>query len=100
MESLGLVAIPQQIETGRVAIMVAYLIEGSPAEAAGIQPGDEVIAVNGTSVNGFSTVGAPIRIHCTLFVSHGESGAEISVKISDSRVRFSRLGIFNFLPKF
>jgi regulator of sigma E protease len=33
---------------------VGYLVPGSPAEKAGLQPGDKIIEINGTTVNGFA----------------------------------------------
>ncbi|QTN31111.1 RIP metalloprotease RseP [Akkermansiaceae bacterium] len=33
---------------------IGFVLDGSPAEKAGIQPGDEIIAVNGEPVNGFA----------------------------------------------
>jgi regulator of sigma E protease len=33
---------------------IGFVLDGSPGEKAGIQPGDEIIAVNGEKVNGFA----------------------------------------------
>jgi regulator of sigma E protease len=33
---------------------IGYVLEGSPAEKAGILPGDEIVAINGEVVNGFA----------------------------------------------
>jgi regulator of sigma E protease len=33
---------------------VGYLVPGSPAEKAGLQPGDKIIEINGVTVNGFA----------------------------------------------
>lgn len=57
--------------------MVGYVEEGSPGEKAGIQPGDEVLAINGEPVNGFA--GSLESISERIILSSGEK-IEFTVK--------------------
>lgn len=42
--------------------MVLAPISGSPAEKAGIQPGDELLNVDGTSITGLDTDGVASKL--------------------------------------
>jgi len=50
---------------------VGYLAAGSPAEKAGLQPGDDIIAINGEPVNGFA--GSLESIQERIILSRGDS---------------------------
>lgn len=68
----GIGAIVQELETGEVVVVRA--IEGNPAEQAGIQSGDIIIAVNGESVEG-------IGINETVGLITGEVGTQVRVTV-------------------
>ncbi len=55
-------------------ITIVSPIKNSPAEKAGIQPNDQVIAVDGESIQGFSTTEAVMLIR-------GEKGTEVTLTI-------------------
>lgn len=52
--------IPQQVAVGRV--LIQQVASGSPAQAAGIQPGDQIISVNGEKVQNLGDVAYDIRL--------------------------------------
>jgi regulator of sigma E protease len=52
--------IPQQVAVGRV--LIQQVTSGSPAQAAGIQPGDQIISVNGEKVQNLGDVAYDIRL--------------------------------------
>jgi regulator of sigma E protease len=52
--------IPQQVAVGRVVIQ--QVAAGSPAQAAGLQPGDQIVAINGEKVQNLSDVAYDIRL--------------------------------------
>lgn len=65
--------IAQDPDSGRLLVLAP--IQGSPADRAGIKPGDEVLRVNGASVAGFDgeTAAAVLR---------GEQGSSVMVEVA------------------
>jgi regulator of sigma E protease len=52
--------IPQQVATGRVVIQ--HVADGSPAQSAGIQAGDQIVTINGDKVQNLGDVAYDIRL--------------------------------------
>ena len=69
----GIGATVQQIGN---EIVIIRPIEGSPADAAGIQSGDVILAVDGESTDGWSVNRAVLRIR-------GEKGTDVTLTIRD-----------------
>ena len=55
-------------------IIIVRPFEGSPAEAAGIEPGDAILAVDGESTEGWSVDKAVLRIR-------GERGTDVTLEV-------------------
>lgn len=55
-------------------LIVVSPLEGSPAEKAGIKPGDAIVAVDGTSLDGLTIDGARDRIR-------GKKGTEVTLSV-------------------
>ena len=64
--------VDQDPVTGQIVIVAPF--RGSPAEKAGIQPGDAILTVNGESTKGWSVAEAVKRIR-------GEKGSNVSLSI-------------------
>jgi carboxyl-terminal processing protease len=62
------------VVTSTCAIVIVAPLEGSPAEAVGLRPGDQVLAVDGTS-----TVGE--TLHSLVFVIRGEAGTDVTLTV-------------------
>jgi carboxyl-terminal processing protease len=60
-------------------LIVTDVFEGSPAEAAGVLPGDQLVAVNGESIEGLSSAETSTRVR-------GEAGTEVTVSLRRSGV--------------
>ena len=80
-----------QIEMRRGKLTVMYPLPGSPAKAAGMQAGDQILEVNGTSLAGKSIeqsiqlIKGPIGTEVLLKVSH-KTGDEEILKVSRGNV--------------
>jgi carboxyl-terminal processing protease len=62
------------VVTSTCAIVIVAPLDGSPAEAAGLRPGDQIMAVDGTS-----TVGE--TLHSLVFVIRGEAGTDVTLTV-------------------
>ncbi|KAK3253456.1 hypothetical protein CYMTET_37294, partial [Cymbomonas tetramitiformis] len=54
VQSLGIVAMPSEQQGGEMAAVVTFIIEGSPAQEAGVRVGETLLEVNGRSVVGLT----------------------------------------------
>jgi len=72
-------------------VVIAEISPGSPAETAGIQTGDTVLAAAGESISSVSRLQAIIRAHLdqpvSLSLQRGDQQVEISVTPSSSRTK-------------
>lgn len=55
-------------------LIVTDVFEGSPAEGAGILPGDQLVAVNGESIEGMTSADTSNKVR-------GEAGTQVSVSV-------------------
>lgn len=55
-------------------MMITQVFENSPAEAAGLQPGDQLIAVNGESIEGLTSAETSTRVR-------GEPGTPVTLTV-------------------
>ncbi len=62
------------VVTSTCAIVIVAPLDGSPAEEAGLRPGDRIVAVDGTSTMGES-------INSLVFVIRGEAGTDVTLTI-------------------
>ena len=62
------------VVTSTCAIVIVAPLEGSPAEAAGLRPGDRIVAVDGTSTAGES-------LHSLVFEIRGEAGTDVTLTV-------------------
>jgi carboxyl-terminal processing protease len=60
-------------------LIVTDVFEGSPAEGAGVLPGDQLIAVNGEPIEGLSSADTSTRVR-------GEAGTQVTVSLRRSGV--------------
>ena len=98
-------------------LVIVAPIEGSPAEAAGIRPGDKVLAADGESLEGLSLLEAVAKIRgpegtiVTLLVKHLGALDPVEIKIrrgviplvsvllrSEADAEFAHIRISNFYP--
>ena len=98
-------------------LVIVAPIEGSPAEAAGIRPGDKVLAADGESLEGLSLLEAVAKIRgpegtiVTLLVKHLGALDPVEIKIkrgviplvsvllrSEADADFAHIRISNFYP--
>ena len=80
--------IPKVTEVGLMT--VKEVVAGSAAEAAGIQPGDVVLSVNGTDAGGFSTDGSTYRmIELTRAYQAGDEPLALVVKRGEEELSLS-----------
>jgi C-terminal processing protease CtpA/Prc len=63
-------------QSGRTVVLAP--IKGSPADEAGIQPGDELLNVDGTSITGLDTDGVAAKLR-------GQEGSSVWVKVARRR---------------
>jgi regulator of sigma E protease len=80
----------------RQAAVIGSVERGSPAEAAGLEPGDAVVAADGSAVHGWNDVEAAIRrrpaSELRLTIARGGVRRELSVR-SEARSGFDIAGI-------
>jgi carboxyl-terminal processing protease len=62
------------VVTAACAIVIVAPLDGSPAEEAGLRPGDRILAVDGTSTAGES-------VSSLVFVVRGEAGTDVTLTI-------------------
>jgi len=62
------------VVTDNCAMVIVAPLEGSPAEAAGLRPGDQILAIDGESTAGES-------ISSLVFVVRGEAGTDVTLTI-------------------
>ncbi len=62
------------VVTSTCAIVIVAPLDGSPAEEAGLRPGDRILAVDGTSTMGES-------INSLVFVIRGEAGTDVTLTV-------------------
>ncbi len=62
------------VVTGTCAIVIVAPLDGSPAQAAGLRPGDRILAVDGTSTMGES-------LHSLVFEIRGEAGTDVTLTV-------------------
>ena len=87
MQGIG-VSIMQDAETGR--LVVAYVLEESPALEAGVQENDRILAINGEDTTGMTATDAAGRIQAiegpvTLLLGRGEEELELSMEKREIR---------------
>ncbi|HEU4429784.1 MAG TPA: RIP metalloprotease RseP [Myxococcota bacterium] len=80
----------------REAAVVGSVERGSPAEAAGLRPGDGVVAVDGRPVHGWSDVQAAVQARpgsaVRLTIERGDAAQELAVR-AETRSGFDIAGI-------
>jgi len=62
------------VVTDNCAMVIVAPLEGSPAEAAGLRPGDQILAIDGESTTGES-------VSSLVFVVRGEAGTDVTLSI-------------------
>jgi carboxyl-terminal processing protease len=62
------------VVTDNCAMVIVAPLEGSPAEAAGLRPGDQILAIDGESTTGES-------VSSLVFVVRGEAGTDVTLTI-------------------
>ena len=62
------------VVTETCAMVIVAPLEGSPAEAAGLQPGDQILAIDGQSTVGES-------VSSLVYVVRGEAGTDVTLSI-------------------
>jgi carboxyl-terminal processing protease len=62
------------VVTETCAMVIVAPLEGSPAEAAGLRPGDQILAIDGESTIGES-------VSSLVYVVRGEAGTEVTLSI-------------------
>ncbi|MCC7369715.1 MAG: PDZ domain-containing protein [Chloroflexi bacterium] len=55
-------------------LVITDVFEGSPAEAAGLMPGDQLVAVNGESIEGLTSADTSTRVR-------GENGTQVTLTV-------------------
>ncbi len=62
------------VVTANCAMVIVAPLDGSPAEAAGLRPGDQILAIDGTSTTGES-------VSSLVYVVRGEAGTDVTLTI-------------------
>ena len=81
-----------QVTLTDAGLTVIAPIPGAPAEAAGIRPGDLILAVDGESINGLSLIESvnlirgPGGTDVTLLVRHADSAENVSITVTRGRI--------------
>jgi S1-C subfamily serine protease len=75
--------------TASVPVVIQRLVPGGPAEAAGLQPGDQIVAVNGQPVRNWYDLIAAISVHdpgdrVTVRVLRGGRNLDVAVVLGEA----------------
>ena len=62
------------VVTDTCAMVIVAPLEGSPAEAAGLQPGDQILAIDGETTSGES-------VSSLVYVVRGEAGTDVTLTV-------------------
>lgn len=86
-----------QVEMKNGVLLIVSPIKGSPAEKAGLLPGDEIIAVDGQSLAGFSFTDAVDKVRgpkgSTVRLTIRRNGAEFDVSVVRDTVKIPEIEI-------
>lgn len=78
-------AIGVGIKMNQERIIIDYVIPATPADSAGLQPGDEIVEIDGESLAGKSTID-------TVRMLRGEPGSEVALGLRDNgKIRLAKL---------
>lgn len=78
-------AIGVGIKMNQERIIIDYVIPATPADSAGLQPGDEIVEIDGESLAGKSTID-------TVRMLRGEPGSEVALGLRDhGKIRLAKL---------
>ncbi len=83
LEGIGASVEIKKDTTGEEVLTVVAPLPGSPALAAGLQPGDEIVAVDGVSVLGMALEDAVGKIR-------GKSGTQVTLTLRRNGVEFQK----------
>jgi len=85
---------------GSVPVMVNSVVAGGPAEKAGLQPGDRLIAIGGQPVNSSSQVVTYVREHQSdpIELTVDRKGQQLQISGRVGRLPNGTEGLFGFSP--
>lgn len=102
MENL-LAALGIEFWTPRIPAVIGKVLENSPAQAAGLQNGDRIVAFNGEAVKDFNTlvkqVSANVNHQATLTVERAGQTVQLPVKIGEETVDGRSVGRIGVQPQ-